>query len=609
LQSLGASIVVGSAQRFGVPPGFGGPHAGFLSCKKDYQRRMPGRVMGVSIDSAGNPALRMAMQTREQHIRRDKATSNICTAQALLANMAAMYAVYHGPEGLKAIASRVHALASVLALSLREGGFSVHGTTSASAAPTFFDTITVTVPSSEEVVAAALAAGINIRTIDAKTVGISCDEKTTREHLSALLGAFGVRKSPETLSAAAEKLNGLLPAATARTSPVLAHPIFNTHHSESQLLRYIHRLQAKDLSLTYSMIPLGSCTMKLNATSEMVPITWPEFTDVHPFAPPAQAAGYEEMISSLSSWLARITGFAAVSVQPNSGAAGEYAGLLAIRAYHESRGEPHRNVCLIPVSAHGTNPASAVMAGMKVVVVASDDEGNVDMADLKAKAAEHAANLGALMITYPSTYGVFEEGVKEIIATVHKLGGQVYMDGANMNAQVALTSPGSIGADVCHLNLHKTFCIPHGGGGPGVGAIGVAKHLAPYLPGHPVIPTGGHGDGVVAKKTGLTISAAPYGSALILPISWMYIAMLGEAGLKKATQIAILNANYLAARVSKHYDILVRKSQCPRKKRFSSRVLSPLDYPPPPPLLSSPLPSCRYFSTRGKRVVSRTSLS
>ena len=554
--ALGASIVVGSAQRFGVPPGFGGPHAGFLACKKEYQRRMPGRVMGVSIDSAGNPALRMAMQTREQHIRRDKATSNICTAQALLANMAAMYAVYHGPVGLKNIAGRVHALADLLATGLRSGGFALHG--GAMPSPAFFDTISVTVKSADAAVAAALKVGINIRKIDSVTVGISCDEKTTKEHIVDLLTSFGVKSSPAILDAGAAKMTGLLPSSVARASPVLTHPIFNTHHSETQLLRYINKLSAKDLSLTTSMIALGSCTMKLNATSEMIPITWPEFTDVHPFAPRAQWQGYEDMIASLSLWLARITGFAAMSMQPNSGAAGEYAGLLAIRAYHASRGEVHRNVCLIPVSAHGTNPASAVMAGMKVVIVKSDHEGNIDMADLKAKAEEHKAHLGALMITYPSTYGVFEEGVKEIIYHIHALGGQVYMDGANMNAQVALTSPGSIGADVCHLNLHKTFCIPHGGGGPGVGAIGVARHLAPFLPGHPIIPTGGHGDGVVAKAAGMTLAGAPFGSALILPISWMYIAMLGEEGLRRSTHLAILNANYLAARMAGHYDVLFR---------------------------------------------------
>jgi glycine dehydrogenase len=455
---LGASIVVGSSQRFGVPPGFGGPHAAFLACADEFKRRMPGRVIGVSIDSAGNPALRMAMQTREQHIRRDKATSNICTAQALLANMAAMYAVYHGPKGLQAIARRVHALAAVSAGSLRDAGFAVHGARKGAPAPAFFDTLTVTVDgkggppgaprSAEEARARALAAGVNVREVDATTVGLSFDEKTTREHVAALLGAFGVKSAtPEALSRAAAALPGALPPALARTSDILTHPIFNTHHSETQLLRYIHKLQAKDLSLTTSMISLGSCTMKLNATSEMIPVTWPEFTDMHPFAPVEQTKGYLEMIDSLSTWLATITGFAAVSVQPNSGAAGEYAGLMAIRAYLQARGEGHRNVCLIPVSAHGTNPASAVMAGMRVVVVASDAEGNVDKADLLAKAEEHKASLAALMVTYPSTYGVFEEGVKDIIAAVHERGGQVYMDGANMNAQVramkAARSPSS----------------------------------------------------------------------------------------------------------------------------------------------------------------------
>ncbi len=450
---LGANIVVGSSQRFGVPPGFGGPHAAFLACAEELKRRMPGRVIGVSIDSAGNPALRMAMQTREQHIRRDKATSNICTAQALLANMAAMYAVYHGPKGLQAIARRVHALAAVTAGSLRDAGFAVHGAKKGAPSPAFFDTLTVTVDgksgapgaprTAEELRARALAAGLNVRVVNAATVGLSFDEKTTREHVSALLGAFGVKgATPEALSKAAAALPAALPPALARTSAILTHPIFNKHHSETQLLRYIHQLQAKDLSLTTSMISLGSCTMKLNATSEMIPVTWPEFTDMHPFAPVDQTKGYLEMINTLSSWLATITGFAAVSVQPNSGAAGEYAGLMAIRAYLQARGEGHRNVCLIPVSAHGTNPASAVMSGMRVVVVASDVDGNVDMADLLAKAEEHKANLAALMVTYPSTYGVFEEGIKDIIAAVHSRGGQVYMDGANMNAQVRFLRSG-----------------------------------------------------------------------------------------------------------------------------------------------------------------------
>lgn len=554
---IGADICVGSAQRFGVPLGYGGPHAGFLACRDDFKRRMPGRVIGVSIDSAGNRALRMAMQTREQHIRRDKATSNICTAQALLANMAAMYAVYHGPEGLKDIANRVHALASVFAGSLKEAGFTVNDGKDHD----FFDTFVVNVNDANrvrQILERGVANGINFRKVDDATLGISVDERTTSEHLVKALDAFGVNTTAEKLSAAA----GTLPsfsAAVARTSPILTHEVFNKHHSETQFLRYIHRLQAKDLSLTTSMISLGSCTMKLNATSEMIPITWSEFADIHPFAPADQATGFVEMISGLSDYLSRITGFASVSVQPNSGAAGEYAGLLAIRAYLESIDQGHRNVCLIPVSAHGTNPASAVMAGMKVVVVASDDKGNVDMEDLKKKVALHKDNLAAFMITYPSTYGVFEEGIKDIVSLIHENGGQIYMDGANMNAQVALTSPGTIGADVCHLNLHKTFCIPHGGGGPGVGAIGVASHLAPFLPGHPVVPVGGFGPG--GKSTGVsgagnTIAAAPFGSALILPIPWMYIRMLGEDGLKKATSTAILNANYLAARLSSHYNLL-----------------------------------------------------
>lgn len=554
---LGFEIAIGSSQRFGVPMGYGGPHAAFLATRTTHQRRMPGRIIGVSVDSNGNKALRMAMQTREQHIRRDKATSNICTAQALLANMAAMYAVYHGPGGLKAIATRIHKMAGATAAVLRGAGFAVHGATAAAGAPVFFDTITVTVKAGTtgaSVAAAAARLGVNVRVVNDTTIGIAFDETTQREHIAAVLTALGAGDAAAAGLDAAFAAVPALPASAARGTPYLTHPVFNTHHSEHQLLRYIHKLQAKDLSLTYSMISLGSCTMKLNATSELIPITWPEFAGLHPFAPREQAAGYTEMMTSLSDALCKITGFAAMSLQPNSGAAGEYAGLMAIRAYHESRGQGHRNVCLIPISAHGTNPASAVMAGYKVVVVASDAKGNVDLADLKAKAAAHADNLAALMITYPSTYGVFEEGVKEIIDVVHGHGGQVYMDGANMNAQVGLTSPGHIGADVCHLNLHKTFAIPHGGGGPGVGSIGVAKHLAPFLPGHPVVPTGGDGTGV-APKSGLTMAGAPFGSAMILPISWMYIHMLGAAGLTKATRTAILNANYLAARLAKHYPI------------------------------------------------------
>jgi len=562
---LGADIVVGSAQRLGVPMGFGGPHAAFLACRDEFKRRMPGRIMGVSIDAQGKRALRMALQTREQHIRRDKATSNICTAQALLANMAAMYAVYHGPEGLKQIASRIHTLAGTADSALRAAGYTVHGVSSAGApSAVYFDTLRVGLrkgQTSAKVAAAAEAAGMNLRVIDGTTVGIAFDEAKTQDDLARLLAVFGAGAGAD-LPALARAVPSL-PASAARTSAYLTLPVFNSHRSESQLLRYIYKLQSKDVSLAYSMISLGSCTMKLNATSEMIPITWPSFANMHPFVPPAQAAGYKEMIDGLSVDLSRITGFSAVSVQPNSGAAGEYAGLMAIRSYLRSIGQGQRNVCLIPVSAHGTNPASAVMAGMRVVVVGSDAMGNVDAADLATKAAANKDTLAALMVTYPSTYGVFEEGIKDAIDLVHGYGGQVYMDGANMNAQVGLTSPGSIGADVCHLNLHKTFCIPHGGGGPGVGAIGVASHLAPFLPGNPVIPTGGTGlPGVnVTAKSDLAVSAAPFGSALILPISWMYIRMLSEEGLRKSTQVAILNANYMAERLGKAYPVLYMGSK------------------------------------------------
>lgn len=540
---MGIDIAVGSAQRFGVPMGYGGPHAAFLATNEQYSRKMPGRIIGVSIDSRGKPALRMAMQTREQHIRRDKATSNICTAQALLANMAAFYAVYHGPEGLKAIANRVHGMAKTTAEALRRAGFSV------STQP-FFDTFLVSVDDGKAQVVHDNAAslGVNVRLVDGHTIGISFGEAITRQDTEKLLWAFGV--TPSFLDGASTNPPSLPPTLT-RTTPILTHPVFNTHHSETQMLRYLKSLENRDLSLNYSMISLGSCTMKLNASVEMFPVTWPETCNIHPFAPANQVTGYKEMIDSLHKDLAEITGFAAVSSQPNSGAQGEYAGLLCIREYHKSRGDTHRNVCLIPVSAHGTNPASASMCGMKVVIVKSDEHGNIDLEDLKDKAAKNANNLAALMVTYPSTYGVFEEEIRTIIDLVHGYGGQVYMDGANMNAQVALTSPGHIGADVCHLNLHKTFCIPHGGGGPGVGSIGVAAHLAPFLPGHPVIPCSGEGTGVVTKTTG-TISAAPYGSAAILPISWMYIKMLGEQGLREATAMAILNANYMAKKLEKN---------------------------------------------------------
>ena len=505
--SWGADIAVGSAQRFGVPMGFGGPHAGFLSTSDDYSRKMPGRIIGVTIDSKGKPCLRMAMQTREQHIRRDKATSNICTAQALLANMAASYAIYHGPEGLKEISGRIHALARVTHRELAKAGFKV------TEGP-FFDTFTVDVSSkgmtSAAVQAGAVSVGANVRIIDASTVGISMGEGITRDDIKALLeGAFKV-SSP---NVSADTSMTQVDASCAREGDILEHPIFRQHHSETQMLRYLKALENRDLSLNHSMISLGSCTMKLNATTEMIPVTWPELCNIHPFAPSDQVQGYHEMIEDLNTDLAEITGFAAVSAQPNSGATGEYAGLLAIKAYLASKGEGHRSTCLIPKSAHGTNPASATMAGMKVVVVDNDDNGNIDMADLTAKIAKHKDDLAAFMVTYPSTFGVFEEGIVEIIEAVHEAGGQVYMDGANMNAQVGLTSPGLIGADVCHLNLHKTFCIPHGGGGPGVGSIGVAAHLAPFLPGHAVDPAASGklcgSDLCVPKSDGAVSTACP----------------------------------------------------------------------------------------------------
>ena len=542
----GADIAVGSAQRFGVPMGFGGPHAAFISTSEQYVRKMPGRIIGVSKDSHGNVAYRMAIQTREQHIRREKATSNICTAQALLAIMAGMYACYHGPSGLKAIASRVHTMTASLAAGLAAAGHALLNTTA-------FDTIRVRPRNgAAPVLAAAAAAAINLRDFGDGTLGISLDEATTKDDLAALAALFGAK--PAAPNAA------LIPANFARTSDYLTHPVFNTHHSEHEMLRYIFKLQGRDLSLAHSMIPLGSCTMKLNATVEMIPVTWPQFGKLHPFAPAEQWKGYARIFADLEKWLAEVTGFAAVSLQPNAGSQGEYAGLLAIRAYHQSRGEGHRTICLIPTSAHGTNPASAVIAGMEVVPVACDVNGNIDIEDLRARANEHRANLGALMVTYPSTHGVFEESIREIARIVHDAGGQVYMDGANMNAQVGLTSPGLIGADVCHLNLHKTFCIPHGGGGPGMGPIGVAAHLAPFLSGHPVLsPWNARAQGnpthAGARATG-PVSAAPFGSATILLISWVYIALMGAAGLRRATQVAILNANYMASRLKGHYKVL-----------------------------------------------------
>merc|ERR1711988_271116 len=554
---MGFDIAVGSAQRFGVPMGFGGPHAAFLATTDAYSRKMPGRIIGVSIDSRGKPALRMAMQTREQHIRRDKATSNICTAQALLANMAAAYSIYHGPDGLKAIASRIHAMGTTTAAALEKKGLFVNEAA-------YFDTFTVSGVDAHAVQAKAVSNGCNVRIVDDSTVGLNFGEGHVTADLSAVLKAFDVDMSEKELNTLADSRIGSTKFGTfARTSEFLTHPVFNSHHSESQMLRFLAKLEKKDLSLNHSMIPLGSCTMKLNATSEMRPVTWDGIANMHPFAPADQTEGYMEMIEDLNKDLAEITGFAAVSAQPNSGAQGEFTGLLCIKRYQEARGQGHRNICLIPVSAHGTNPASSVMAGYKVVTVKSDADGDIDFDDLKEKVEKHSDNLAALMVTYPSTYGVFEEGIVDICKLIHEHGGQVYMDGAKMNAQVALTSPGFIGADVCHLNLHKTFCIPHGGGGPGVGTIGVAKHLAPFLPGHPVVPVSGEGENVVKKATG-AIAAAQFGSAAILPISWMYIKMLGESGLKEATGMSILNANYMAKRIESKYDILFKgtNGQC-----------------------------------------------
>ncbi|KAB2362846.1 aminomethyl-transferring glycine dehydrogenase [Actinomadura montaniterrae] len=534
----GADIAVGSAQRFGVPYGFGGPHAGYMAVGEGIQRQLPGRLVGVSVDADGATAYRLALQTREQHIRREKATSNICTAQVLLAVMASMYAVYHGPEGLAAIAQRTHRRAAEIAAGLRAGGVEVvHGA--------FFDTVLAKVPGrAAEVVEAARERGVNLRPDGPDHVAVACDETTLPEHVTAVLEAFGV---PAETGGAQEAV----PDGLRRESPYLTHPVFHAHRSETAMLRYLRKLQDKDIALDRSMIPLGSCTMKLNATAEMEPITWPEFANVHPFAPLDQAAGYVELIGELEDALAEITGYAKVSVQPNAGSQGELAGLLAIRGYHASRGDEHRDVCLIPSSAHGTNAASAVMAGMRVVVVKCDEGGNVDLDDLHAKIAKHGDRLAAIMVTYPSTHGVFEESITDVCAAVHEAGGQVYVDGANLNALVGLARPGEFGSDVSHLNLHKTFCIPHGGGGPGVGPIGVREHLAPFLPNHPLREEAG------PAGTGVgPISAAPWGSAGILPISWAYIAMMGPDGLRAATEGAIIGANYLAARLGPHYPIL-----------------------------------------------------
>ncbi|EPJ2747106.1 aminomethyl-transferring glycine dehydrogenase [Vibrio parahaemolyticus] len=540
---MGADVAIGSAQRFGVPMGYGGPHAAFMATRDKHKRTMPGRVIGVSIDAKGNQALRMAMQTREQHIRREKATSNICTAQALLANMASFYAVYHGAEGLRTIARRTHHMTAILAAGLTKAGFEL-------AHNSFFDTITInTGEKTQDLYAKALAADINLRALPGK-LGISLDETTTVADVEALFAVFGVKEDVAALSTEiAGNEFAAIPEALRRTSEYLTHPVFNTHHSETQMMRYLKQLENKDFSLTHGMIPLGSCTMKLNAAAEMIPITWPEFGSIHPFAPAEQAAGYAALAKDLKEKLCEITGYDAFSLQPNSGASGEYAGLIAIQRYHESRGEGHRNVCLIPSSAHGTNPATASMVSMKVVVVKCDDEGNIDIDDLAAKIEKHKDNLSSIMITYPSTHGVYEEKVKEVCEMVHAAGGQVYLDGANMNAQVGLTSPGFIGSDVSHLNLHKTFCIPHGGGGPGMGPIGVKSHLAPFLPGH--IENGVEGED-------FAVSAADFGSASILPISWAYIAMMGEAGLSNATKVAILNANYVMERLRPHYPVLYR---------------------------------------------------
>lgn len=540
---MGADVAIGSAQRFGVPMGYGGPHAAFMATRDKHKRTMPGRVIGVSIDAKGNQALRMAMQTREQHIRREKATSNICTAQALLANMASFYAVYHGAEGLRTIARRTHHMTAILAAGLTKGGFEL-------AHNSFFDTITInTGEKTQDLYTKALAADINLRALPGK-LGISLDETTTVADVEALFAVFGVKEDVAALSTEiAGNEFAAIPEALRRTSEYLTHPVFNTYHSETQMMRYLKQLENKDFSLTHGMIPLGSCTMKLNAAAEMIPITWPEFGSIHPFAPAEQAAGYAALAKDLKEKLCEITGYDAFSLQPNSGASGEYAGLIAIQRYHESRGEGHRNVCLIPSSAHGTNPATASMVSMKVVVVKCDDEGNIDIDDLAAKIEKHKDNLSSIMITYPSTHGVYEEKVKEVCEMVHAAGGQVYLDGANMNAQVGLTSPGFIGSDVSHLNLHKTFCIPHGGGGPGMGPIGVKSHLAPFLPGH--IENGVEGED-------FAVSAADFGSASILPISWAYIAMMGEAGLSNATKVAILNANYVMERLRPHYPVLYR---------------------------------------------------
>jgi glycine dehydrogenase len=550
--SWGADVAVGNSQRFGVPLGYGGPHAAFFATREEYARQLPGRIIGVSRDAAGREAFRMALQTREQHIRKDKATSNVCTAQVLLAVVAAMYAVYHGPQGLTRIARRVHGLASMLAAGIeRLGGRLSH--------PKFFDTLAIDLEEREaaRVMEAARERRINLRAISASRIGIALDERVSEEDVRELLGVFAGDPREVLEGWTGPEMHGRggrIPAAFTRTSPFLEHPVFHRYRSETEMLRYLKRIENRDLSLAHAMIPLGSCTMKLNATTEMIPVTWPGFGRLHPFAPREQAAGYTKLFDQLERWLAEITGFAAVSLQPNAGSQGEFAGLLVIRAWHRSRGEAGRTTCLIPQSAHGTNPASAVMAGMRVVVVKTDARGNIDVDDLRAKAQEHAGELGAIMVTYPSTHGVFEARIREICDIVHEHGGQVYIDGANMNAQVGLSRPGDYGADVCHLNLHKTFCIPHGGGGPGMGPICVAGHLEPFLPDHPVVDLG-------HERSAGTISAAPWGSPSILPISWTYIRMMGPDGLARASQVAILNANYVARRLESDYPLLYAGSE------------------------------------------------
>lgn len=546
---MGADIAVGSSQRFGIPMGYGGPHAAFFATRDEYKRSIPGRIIGVSIDSNGNTAYRMALQTREQHIRRDKATSNICTAQVLLAVIAGMFAVYHGPEGIRHIAKRAHRYAQICAHEINRLGYEV-------ITSSFFDTITVHVPGrANAILAKAKEKKINLRMVDGDHLGISVDQTTRRSEIEQLLSCFnGKTISVRTLDQIDEDVKDCIPNALVRTSEFMTHPVFQLYHSETELLRYLRQLQVKDIALDRSMIPLGSCTMKLNGTTEMIPITWPEFAHMHPFVPLEQAQGYQQLFDDIEAMLCEITGFDAISLQPNAGSQGEYSGLLAIRAWHKANGNSNRDICLIPTSAHGTNPASAVMAGLKVVAVKCDEAGNVDVADLEAKAIEHKENLGALMITYPSTHGVFESAIRKICNIIHDHGGQVYLDGANLNALVGIVQPGKIGADVCHMNLHKTFCIPHGGGGPGIGPIGVGAHLAKFLPDHSVIT--GVNPAAAGQKTIGQVSSAPWGSASILPISWAYIAMMGSKGLRKATQVAILNANYIATRLKDHFPVL-----------------------------------------------------